>query len=194
MITHLGFRHVTNSKRPITTPADLKGLKIRTQSNPLHLMGFKAFGASPMPLSFAELFTALQQGVMDGQENPIYNIYAIKLYEIQDYLSLTSHLYTGGVMLMNEENYQSLPADIREAIDKAAVAGREACISEITESESIWLKEMEPKIEINKLSHDQILAFQEIAKSQWPKMAKKIGVDYFNAIQKKIETIQNSVQ
>jgi tripartite ATP-independent transporter DctP family solute receptor len=192
MITYLGFRHITNSKHPIMTPADLKGLKIRTQSNPLHLMGFKAFGASPIPMSFAELFTALQQGVVDGQENPIYNIYAAKLYEVQKYLSLTSHLCSAGAFIMSNDYYQSLPADIRAAIDKAAVAAREACIDEIATSEKAWLSEMEGKIQINDLTDDQILAFQKIAKAEWPKMAETIGTDYFNAVREKIENIQKS--
>jgi tripartite ATP-independent transporter DctP family solute receptor len=194
MITCLGFRHVTNSKRPITSPADLKGLKIRTQSNPLHIMGFKAFGASPTPMAFAELFTALQQGVVDGQENPIYNIYAVKLYEVQKYLSLTSHICSLGAFIMSEEYYQSLPEDIRAAIDKAAVDAREAGIQEIVSSEKVWLSEMAPKIQINKLTSEQILAFQKIAKAEWPEMAESIGPDYFNAIQNKIEMIQNNIQ
>ena len=191
MINHLGFRHVTNSKRPITSPADLKGLKIRTQSNPLHLMGFKAFGASPTPMSFAELFTALQQGVVDGQENPIYNIFATKLYEVQEFLSLTGHLFSGGVFIMSEEYYQSLPVDVRVAIDESAVAAREAFVEEISASEKVWLAEIKKKTQVNELSDEQLLAFQKVAKTQWPQMAKSIGVDYFKKIQEKVEAVEN---
>jgi tripartite ATP-independent transporter DctP family solute receptor len=190
MITDLGFRHITNSKRPITAPADLKGLKIRTQSNPLHLEGFKAFGASPTPMAFAELFTALQQGVVDGQENPIFMTYIVKLYTVQKYLSLTGHLYSAGAFVMNEAFYKDLPEDIRTAIDKAALVAREAGIEEVAATDKAWLVEMGEKIQINTLNNDQILAFQKIAKTEWPKMAKTIGEDYFNTIRDKIEKIQ----
>jgi len=193
-ISYLGFRHVTNSKRPITSPEDLKGLKIRTQSNPLHIEGFKAFGASPTPMSFAELFTALQQGVVDGQENPIYNIFAAKLYEVQKYLSLTSHICSLGAYIMSDEYYRSLPKDIQEAIDKASADAREAGMQEILSSEDMWLQKMSDKIQINTLTDDQILAFQNVAKAEWPKMAKSIGVDYFNAVKDKIEMTQKTMQ
>ena len=193
MITDLGFRHITNSKRPITSPDDLKGLKIRTQSNPLHLEGFKAFGASPTPMAFAELFTALQQGVVDGQENPIFMTYIMKLYKVQKYLSLTGHLFSAGAFVMSEEFYKSLPGDIRAAIDKAAITAREAGIEEVAATEKAWLPKMEGEIKVNALSNEQILAFQEIAKTQWPKMAKIIGEDYFNTIRDKIEEIQSRI-
>jgi tripartite ATP-independent transporter DctP family solute receptor len=190
VIGDLGFRHITNSKRPINSPEDLKGLKIRTQPNPLHLQGFKAFGASPTPMSFAELFTALQQGVVDGQENPIYNIFAMKIYEVQKYMSLTYHLWTAGCFIMSDKYYNSLPKDIRSAIDKASVASREAIIKEMAAGESVWLAEIKKKCQVNELTDSQVLAFQKIAKNEWPKMAATIGADYFNAVQKIIENAQ----
>jgi tripartite ATP-independent transporter DctP family solute receptor len=193
MITDLGFRHITNSKRPITSPADLKGLKIRTQSNPLHLQGFKALGASPTPMSFAELFTALQQGVVDGQENPIFMTYIVKLYKVQKYLSLTGHLFSAGSFVMNNDFYKGLPEDIKSAIDKAAVTAREAGIEEVAATEKAWLPKMEEAIQVNALSNEQLLAFQKVAKTEWPKMAKTIGEDYFNTIRDKIEKIQNRI-
>ncbi|MEW6666695.1 MAG: TRAP transporter substrate-binding protein [Thermodesulfobacteriota bacterium] len=193
-ISHLGFRHITNSKRPITSPADLKGLKIRTQPNPLHLQGFKAFGASPTPMAFAELFTALQQGVVDGQENPIYNIIAMRLHEVQKYMSLTYHLWNAGGFIMSDKYYKSLPEDIRTAVDKAAVAAREAVIEDIAKSEPGWLSEIKKKTQVTELTNDQILAFQKIAKQEWPKMASTIGKDYFNAVRDRIEKVQSKTK
>jgi tripartite ATP-independent transporter DctP family solute receptor len=193
-IGDLGFRHITNSKRPIMTPADLKGLKIRTQPNPLHLQAFKAFGASPTPMSFAELFTALQQGVVDGQENPIYNIFAMKIHEVQKYMSLTHHLWNSGIFIMSEKYYQSLPEDIRTAIDKASIAAREAVVQDIATSENGWLSEIKKKTQVNELTDEQVMAFQKIAKEEWPKMASTIGTDYFNTIRSKIEAIQNKTK
>jgi tripartite ATP-independent transporter DctP family solute receptor len=189
-IGDLGFRHITNNKRPIFTPADLKGLKIRTQPNPLHLQAFRAFGASPTPMSFAELFTALQQGVVDGQENPIYNILVMKVYEVQKYMSLTYHLWNSGIFIMNDKYYKGLPEDIRAAVDKASIAAREAIAEEHMRDEKVWLAEIKKKTQVNELTQDQILAFQKIAKQEWPKMAAMIGTDYFNTIRGKIEAIQ----
>jgi tripartite ATP-independent transporter DctP family solute receptor len=193
-ISDLGFRHITNSKRPITSPADLKGLKIRTQPNPLHLQGFKAFGASPTPMAFAELFTALQQGVVDGQENPIYNIIAMRIHEVQKYMTLSYHLWNAGGFIMSDKYYKSLPEDIRTAIDKAAVAAREAVIEDIAKSEQGWLSEIKKKTQVTELNNDQLLAFQKIAKEEWPKMASTIGKDYFNAVRDQIEKVQNKTK
>ena len=131
---------------------------------------------------------------MDGQENPIYNIFAAKLYEVQKYLSLTSHICSLGAYIMSDEYYQSLPKDIQEAIDKAATDAREAGMQEILSSEDMWLQKMSDKIQINTLTDDQILAFQNVAKAEWPKMAKSIGVDYFNAVKDKIEMTQKTMQ
>ena len=180
-------------EQPQLALEDLKGLKIRTQSNPLHLEGFKAFGASPTPMSFAELFTALQQGVVDGQENPIFMTYIVKLYKVQKYLSLTGHLFSPGAFLMSNDFYKGLPKDIRTAIDKAAITAREAAIKEVAETEKAWLPEMAKEIKVNTLSDEQLQAFQKIAKAQWPKMAKIIGEDYFNTIRDKIEEIQSRI-
>lgn len=193
-ISHLGFRHITNSKRPITSPADLKGLKIRTQPNPLHLQGFKAFGASPTPMAFAELFTSLQQGVVDGQENPIYNIFVMRIHEVQKYMTLTYHLWNAGGFIMSDKYYKGLPEDIRTAIDKAAVAAREAVIEDIAKSEPGWLAEIKKKTQVTELTNDQILAFQKIAKEEWPKMASTIGKDYFNSVRDQIEKIQSKTK
>ena len=190
MITDLGFRHITNSKRPITSPADLKGLKIRTQNNSLHLQGFKALGASPTPMSFAELFPALQQGVVDGQENPIFMTYIVKLFKVQKYMTLTGHLMSPGSFVMSNDFYNGMPEDIRSAFDKAAIAAREAGIEEVMATEKAWLPKIEEAIKVNTLSPEQIAAFRKIAKAEWPKMAKTMGEDYFNMIREKIEAIQ----
>ena len=89
-----GYRHITNSKRPINTPADLKGIKLRVPEGKWRVKMFQAYGANPSPMKFSEVFTALQTGVMDGQENPFTQIYSAKFQEVQKYLSLTGHVYT----------------------------------------------------------------------------------------------------
>ena len=115
-----GYRHVTNNIKPIMTPADLSGIKIRTMENPIHMASFKAFGANPTPISFNELFTALQQKTVDAQENPIAIIYTSKLYEVQKYLSLTGHVYTNCPYLISKTFLDSMPEDLQQIVKDAA--------------------------------------------------------------------------
>lgn len=115
-----GFRNVTNSKRPVKSPEDLKGLKIRTMEAPTHLAIWRAIGANPTPMAWP-IFTALQQGVIDGQENPIAVIHAAKLIEAgQKYLSLTRHVYSALVFVSNKAFMDGLPAADRKIIMAAA--------------------------------------------------------------------------
>jgi len=118
-----GFRQITNNVRPIVTPADLKGVKMRTPGSKLRIKIFNQYGANASPLPFKELYTALQTGVFDGQENPVIWVKAMKFYEVQKYLSITNHLYTLTYLLMSEKSYQKLPANLQAVLKKA---GREA--------------------------------------------------------------------
>lgn len=120
-----GFRHLSNSNHAVKEPADLKGLKIRTMENPVHLDAFKEFGASPTPMSFTELYTGLEQGVVDGQENPMTVIVPNKLYEVQKYLTLTSHVYSPGVVLINQEKLDSFSPELQQIIEDAAIEARD---------------------------------------------------------------------
>ena len=111
-----GFRHSTNNRGPIKAPADMKGLKIRTMENPIHIATFKAFGANPTPMNFGELYTALAQKTVDAMECPLNLIYTPKFYEVQKYLSLTGHLYAVAPLTMGEVFFQSLPADLQQIV------------------------------------------------------------------------------
>ncbi|WP_462423872.1 DctP family TRAP transporter solute-binding subunit, partial [Cloacibacillus porcorum] len=115
-----GFRHVTNSKRPIKTPADLKGLKIRTMENPMHIAFFKELGANPTPMSWGELYTALQQGTVDAEENPYAMIDDGKFYEVQKYVSETGHVFSYEILIANKKFMDKLPADLRKVVVDAA--------------------------------------------------------------------------
>jgi TRAP-type transport system periplasmic protein len=116
----IGFRNITNSRRPILRPDDLKGVKIRTTPNPAHVAAFQALGASPAPLAFPEVYLALQNGTVDGQENPINLIYASKFYEVQKHLSLTQHAYTVSIVAMNLAKFNALSPQQQTAILEAA--------------------------------------------------------------------------
>jgi len=124
-----GFRQITSSTHPINTPEDLKGFKIRVPVSPQWTSLFKSLGASPTGINFAEVYSALQTKVVDGQENPPAIISAAKLYEVQKYCSLTNHMWDGWWFLVNRRSWQAVPADIREKvaaiINKSAVAQRD---------------------------------------------------------------------
>ena len=106
--------------RPVDTPADLKGVKIRTPKSTWRVKMFSAWGANPTPMSFFEVFVGLQTGVIDGQENPLTNIYAAKLNEVQKYLSLTGHVYTPSYLTTGAKQWGKLPANVRAILEKTA--------------------------------------------------------------------------
>ena len=99
-----GFRHITNNRNPIETPADVEGLKIRTMENPVHLKAFNAMGAAPTPMAWPEVVSSLQQGVIDGQENPLSVIVSVKLDEVQEYLTLSGHVYSPAMLLVSRRS------------------------------------------------------------------------------------------
>lgn len=115
-----GFRHVTNNARPIVAPDDLRGIKLRTPRGRWRVKMFQAFGANPTPMPLAEVFIALQTGVMDGQENPLAQIYASNLHEVQTYLSLTGHVYTPAYVTAGVEAWNRLPEDVRRVLERVA--------------------------------------------------------------------------
>lgn len=116
-----GFRHFTNSVRPIKSPADMKGLKIRVMESPVYINMIRALGAAPTPIAWPETYTALQQKVVDGQENPVAVIVFAKFFEIQKYLTLDGHSYGADFLLINEKFYQSLPKETQQTIKSAAI-------------------------------------------------------------------------
>lgn len=115
-----GYRHITNNKKPVKVPDDLKGFKLRVPEGKWRVKMFQEYGANPSPMKFSELFTALQTGVMDGQENPFTQIYSAKLQEVQKFLSLSGHVYTPAYLLVGKNKYEKLPADVRKVMEDTA--------------------------------------------------------------------------
>jgi len=115
-----GVRQISNNVRAINTPADLKGVKIRTPKGTWRVKMFKTWGSNPTPMSFSEVFVALQTGVIDGQENPLGNIYSAKFNEVQKYLSITNHVYTPSYLTTGAKAWAKLPADVRTVLEKLA--------------------------------------------------------------------------
>lgn len=121
----VGFRAISNSKHPVRTPDDVKGIKIRTNQNPMYIKAFELLGANPVPMPLSELYTALETKTVDAQEHPIGILYSVKLYEVQKYLTLTNHGYTPLLVVMNKAKFDSLPADEQKAlIESAQEAGK----------------------------------------------------------------------
>jgi len=116
-----GIRHVSNNVRPIKTPEDLAGIKLRTPPDPMTLDIFTALGANPGPLAFSELYIALQQGVFDGQENPLMNIYSSRLHEVQKYISLTGHKYETTPLFASKLIWSQLSREDQKAVKEAAM-------------------------------------------------------------------------
>lgn len=114
-----GVHTITTSKRPVNTMADLKGLKLRCMENPIITEAWKAYGAAPTPMSLGEVFTALQQGTIDGQDNGTANTYANKYYEVQKYLVMTEHMIVPGLFAMSLEKYEAIPDDLKQPFEDA---------------------------------------------------------------------------
>ena len=111
---------MTNSRRPVVTPADLAGVKLRTPRGVWRVKLFQVLGANPTPMALSEVFIGLQTGVIDGQENPLAQIWGSKLHEVQEYLSLTAHVYTPAYVVVSPTRFDALPTDVREALEGAA--------------------------------------------------------------------------
>ena len=140
-----GFRHMTNSKRAVNGPDDLKGLKMRTMENPVHVQAYKGFGIIPTPMAFSEVFTALQQGTVDGQENPLSVITSAKFDQVQKFLTLTGHVYSPCVFLMNKEAFDKLSAADKTAFLEAAKEGVKANRLRVDSDEKIAVADLRAK-------------------------------------------------
>ena len=140
-----GFRNMTNSKRDIKEPADVKGLKMRTMENPVHITAYKALGIITTPMAFPEVFTALQQGTVDGQENPLPVITSAKFDQVQKYLSLTGHVYSPCILVMNKAAYDKLSAADKQAFVDAAKLATKANRARVDEDDAKGVAELRAK-------------------------------------------------
>lgn len=111
-----GWREMTNNKRPVVSPEDTKGLKIRSTPNPFHILAFQQLGMNPSPLAIAELYSALESKAFDAQEHPLPVFWSSKFYEVQKHLSLTNHVYSPSIAIMNKAKFDAMPAEIQKAV------------------------------------------------------------------------------
>lgn len=175
-----GERHLTTKTKPVSKPDDMKGLKLRTMDTPLMKAGLVALGASATPMDISELYLALQMGIVDGQENPVSNIYARKFYEVQKYLTLTGHMADLTLPIINEKFYQGLQPEVRELLDKAfADAG--AYHNEITlKANSQGVQDLKDKgmtvISVNRAE------FAERTKDAWKQFEPRFGAGFYERV------------
>lgn len=175
-----GYRVITNNVRPIETPSDLEGLRIRTPNSAFRVDMFQTLGANPTPLSFSEVYSALDQGVIDGQENPANVVDSARLYEVQDYLSISNHVYLPTFLLFSEQTLASMPDDVRETLTRIAVEMGDWSREWGAENQMETLATLEEQMEINEVDFQ---AFQQKAQPLYTSdlFVDEIGQDMIEA-------------
>jgi tripartite ATP-independent transporter DctP family solute receptor len=183
-----GFRQITNNKRPIVKPEDLQGIKLRVPGGTWRVKMFKAYGANPTPLSFSEVFVALQTGAMDGQENPLAQIVSARFYEVQKYLSMTGHVYTPSYLVAGA-SYKRLPADMQKTIAEAGIESQPSVLKNAAKLDDELLEKIKktPSVAINEADKE---AFIKASKPIYDDFAKEVAggkelIDHALALGKK---------
>jgi TRAP-type transport system periplasmic protein len=188
-----GFRQITNSRRPITKLEDFEGLKLRELQLPLFIDVFKELGANPFPLPFPEVYTALEQKVVDGQENPANTIYFSKLHEVQKYLSLTKHVFNPQSVLIGKKTWDRLSQDekalIQEAANEAAVYQRQVSRNQTNKS----LDQIKAAgVAINEVAPSEIERIRQKIKPVIDKYAKEIDADLVQQVNAEIAKVRGN--
>jgi len=176
-----GFRHITTSKKPIREPGDMKGLKIRVMENKVHQAAFRQLGADATPMAWGEVFTSLQQGLLDAQENPIPIIYTFKLNEVQKYVSLTGHVYSPAPLLMSKKTWDRMPADIQKVMADTALEVARYQRDLIHEQEQKQVGELRAK-GMTVIEHPDRAAFREAMKPVFEQFQGQFGKDLVQRI------------
>lgn len=179
-----GFRNLTNDVRPVYTPRDMEGLKVRVMENPVYIDTFQALGANTVPMAWTEALTAMQQGTIDGQENPINVIYSFRLYEPQRFLSMTRHTYAPAIFVMSLDLWNRLPADVQDIFRSSA---QEAAEHERMMNAQSEARQMQALLDngMEILDEPDIAAFQAAAALVYEKYGAKFG-DYLTRIQEQL--------
>ncbi len=178
---YLGARNLTTTDTPVKTPADLKGLKIRIPNIPYRREAFLAMGASPTPMAFQELYLGLQQGVVDGQENPFQQINSMKFYEVQKYLILTGHAQNPEMLIINDKKFSSLSEDLQKALLKGAEVYGKTCRELFAEEEAKLLEKLK-SAGMTVIEPDNN-AFREAVKDVPAKFEKDWGEGLYERVQ-----------
>uniref|UniRef100_UPI00355AB897 TRAP transporter substrate-binding protein DctP n=1 Tax=Piscinibacter sp. TaxID=1903157 RepID=UPI00355AB897 len=180
--TENGFRHMTNNKHAIVNAEDARGLKMRTMENKVHMEGYKTFGILPTPMPFPELFTALQQGTVDGQENPIPVILSSKFSQVQKHLSLTGHVYSPAVLILSPTVWSKLSDADKKAFVEAAQKGGAAQRKKVNDDEANGIAQLK-KDGMQVVEQVNGESFRKAVAPAYANFAKEFGADKIAAIQ-----------
>lgn len=156
-----GFRHMTNDIRPLEGPNDLEGVRMRTMQSPIIISTYENFDANATAMAFTEVYNGLQQGVVEGQENPLANIDTMRFYEVQDHMTLTNHAYHGYAAVINDQTFDSLPAELQEVVTEGFEHGQEVARELTLQDEAGILERISSEIEVQELTEDQKAEFME---------------------------------
>lgn len=179
-----GFRHVTNNRNPINNVEDMAGMKLRTMENPVHLAAFEALGAAPTPMAWPEVIPALQQGAIDGQENPLSVIVSAKLNEVQKYLTLDGHVYSPAMILVSGSLWNGLSDEEKAAFEKAGKDAAVAMRSYVDSVEELGVAALtEAGMEINSLTPEEKAAFRAALDGPYAEYEATYGKDLMDSIQ-----------
>ncbi|MCS2608286.1 TRAP transporter substrate-binding protein [Halomonas dongshanensis] len=189
-----GFRQLTNSARPIASPEDVagldvRGLSVRTMENPVHLAIWQTLGANPTPMAFGELFSAMEQGVVDGQENPWSTILTSNFYEVQEYGSETRHVYTPFIKMISQRAWDRLDPEYQALVQEAALQAADYEIQLSSEYDD-WARDQleERGMQVTRLDDEQIAAFQQAVQPVYDEWAPRIGEDLVAEFQRIAES------
>ena len=178
-----GVRHMTNNRRAVNVPDDLKGLKMRTMENPVHIAAYKGFGIITTPMAFPEVFTALQQGTVDGQENPLSVIMSAKFDQVQKYMSLTGHVYSPAVILMNKAAFDKLSAADKQVFMDAAKEAVKANRARVAEDDAKGVAELRAKgMQIVEVDKAKFVAALTAVNADFEKQFGKANIDRIRAV------------
>lgn len=186
-----GFRSITNSKHPIQKADDLKGLKIRTLPNQIHLEAFKTWGSNPTPMVFAEVFAALESKAIDGQENSLAVIESHKLYEVQKYLSITNHLYAPFVFLVSKKYWDQLSDEEKKIIQDAVAESTKFQRETNRSMAKKTLENLKSKgMQVNEMPAEEVAKMQEVTKPLIDKFSKDVGEDLVKELFSELEKLR----
>ncbi|ETA53436.1 DctP family TRAP transporter solute-binding subunit [Ponticoccus alexandrii] len=187
-----GFRNATNSKHPIMAVSDFEGLNFRVMQNPIFLDTFRRLGANPVPMAFGEVFTALETGAVDGQENPLPLIEATKFYEVQKYLTLTRHAYSPNPVLVNKGVWESLNADEQALIRSCAESARDAQIERSRTAVGESAEKLTAEgMEIAEMPAEEMAKLRELVAPVYETSMDSVGKENFDRLTEELAKIRN---
>lgn len=177
------FRGLSNSTRPVTKPSDLKGLKLRVPETPIYMDMFKAWDAAPLAMAFSELYTALQQGTVDGQDNGLMLSTDTKFGEVQDYMTFTNHAYGTGALACNETVWSTLSTEDQEVTQEAAATMSEDMRKSLRDARQERMQQLDDEgVEVTELTDAQMAEFVKIKDTVWPEVESTFGKDVMEGL------------